>query len=168
MAKDSVVVLTMVGALLTPIVVGASVLQQYYIAEEQVKQTAAIAELRHQIEQGQTARWVDADNIVHNCLANNSDVSCTITNQTEEAVETCVVGKLKQTEGGDSSLSSLVICTGRLAPHETKNLSSPWLHGFAKDICHSTDRFGDKVLDWSVCRFSSEGVSSSALATMPK
>jgi hypothetical protein len=169
MSRDPILVLTMIGAMLTPAVVGAATWGLLHNdAEIQAKQTAAIEALRRQVEQSQSAQWVDARSTAHNCYADNSNVSCTITNPGTEAITTCIVGKLKQKKASGVSLSSLVMCTGRLGPRETRNVSSPWTGGFARDICNSADRWGNEVLDWAACSFDVEGVGLPAIELMSK
>jgi len=171
MSRDTVQVLTMIGALLTPVAIGGAgwiLLRNDAIA--QAKQTAAIDGLRHELEKSRSSVWVDSSNTVHNCYADNSSITCTVTNVREDAITTCLVGKLSQKKASGVSLSSLIMCTGRVGPRETRNISSPWSGGFARDICNSADRGGISMLDWQACNFSIEAVGIPALdaaATKP-
>lgn len=100
--------------------------------------------------------WVASDDLTHNCHANDSGVTCTVTNLHPEAVTTCLRGKLAQKKASGATLNSLVICTGWLGPRDTRTVSAPWVGGFAKDLCNSTDRWGNQVLDWEACNFTTE------------
>lgn len=134
--------------------------------------TAALDSIRKQLEKSSASTWVGANDTVNNCYADNSSVTCTVTNMRGEAITTCLRGKLAQKKATGVALSSLVICTGRLGPRETKSTAAPWVGGFARDICHSTDRWGNEVLDWEACTFTTEPVDvaapEKALAARPE
>jgi hypothetical protein len=170
MSRDPIQVLTMIGAMLTPIAIGVSAWLLLRSGDTaHAKQIAAIDALRHQFEQSRSSVWVDAGSTAHNCYADNASISCTVTNIREEAITTCLMGKLSQRKASGVSLSSLVMCTGQLGPRETRNVSSPWTGGFARDICNSLDHWGNSILDWQACNFNIEAVGIPALeAVAPK
>jgi hypothetical protein len=125
------------------------------------EQASALEALRREIKSTTASTWLDAQETAHNCYADNTSVTCTVTNLRDEPITTCLAGKLAQKKAGGVTLSSLTVCTGRLGPRETRTATAPWVGGFARDICHSVDRWGNLVLDWEACRFGAEPVKLS-------
>lgn len=111
------------------------------------------------------APWVASQQVHHNCLSDRSDVTCTFTNLSEMPISTCVRGLLTQKGAPGVKLESLILCTGKLNPGETRAVSGPWSGGFADDICFKQNDFG-KSLDWSKCVFDSEPVDLPSLRRM--
>lgn len=106
----------------------------------------------------QISERLPLSHIAHSCNASNTSVECVFTNSSMRAVSTCFVGKLGKRKG-EGTLRSLPACTGRLEPNSTKMVSSFWIGGFAKDLCSSTTRWGNDVLDWTTCAFDVESVT---------
>jgi hypothetical protein len=131
--------------------------------EQEAKDLVAI---RDELRAAQTTPVVDLRATPHTCLANNSETTCTVTNPTDAAFATCFRGTITQKKARGVHLSSLVGCTGRIAPHESRTVSVPWSGGFAKDVCSSSNRFGTEMLDWEVCDFMQEPVDDDALAKL--
>jgi hypothetical protein len=109
-------------------------------------------------------KWEDESSVPNNCYANNSDISCTFTNNRAYPVATCVQGTLSPNDASGVRLVSLPMCTGKLMPAETRTVSAPWVGGFAKDLCYRENAYG-KTLDWAKCKFSSDAVNLSAAVT---
>jgi len=100
--------------------------------------------------------WVGAEGVPHTCYSDRTNVTCTFTNVSDRDVQTCTRALLRQKEATGIKLESMIICTGRLRPGETRNVVGPWVGGFADDICYSEKPYVGKLLDWSKCTFSSE------------
>lgn len=98
--------------------------------------------------------WVPSGQVANNCMSDRTTVTCTFTNLSDKPISTCVRGKLFQKAAPGVKLDSLVMCTGRLNPTESRVVTGPWLGGFADDICYKQNDFG-KLLDWSKCEFDS-------------
>ncbi len=122
-----------------------------------------VGKVEAQLVKQQTSTWTPAKDILHNCLASNDQATCTVTNMRDEAITTCVRGVLTKRDAAGASLSSLPMCTGRLAPRETRTVSVPWSGGFARDLCSKKTYYGE-TLDWEQCRFSTEPVDPKTLA----
>lgn len=99
--------------------------------------------------------WVKVQEVHHNCYTDRTNVTCTFTNLSDRDVQTCTQGTLRQKEAVGVKLESVVICTGRLRPGETRSVSAPWVGGFADDICFKENAYG-KTLDWGKCSFDTE------------
>lgn len=110
--------------------------------------------------------WVNADLLTHNCHAGNSGIECTFTNTDEIDAITCLRGILSQKKANWVKIKSLPICTGKIKPQHTVTISSPWVGGFAKDICFSTNRLDMRVLDWEACNFIAEPIEKAKLRTI--
>ncbi|HVY46740.1 MAG TPA: hypothetical protein VHB21_12720 [Minicystis sp.] len=118
---------------------------------------AKLEKLREQVGHLESAPWVKAATVQNTCVATNNEATCTATNIGEQPVAICMRGRLKK-KSADISVKSLTMCSGRIAPHETKQFSAPWAGAFARDLCSSKSQFGTELLDWSVCEFSTEPV----------
>ena len=116
-----------------------------------------IGEVKQEIIDGRAAKFVAFESTTHSCRAINSEASCSITNATDEPIVTCWEGQLVLKSAIGVSIKTLPVCTGRIAPRETRALDAPWLQAHADTICKSAGRFGD-TLDWSVCDFKLAGV----------
>ena len=164
MPKDTTQTVTAVGVVVISLAIGAST---WILAREaralRAENTAAVEGVRRQLDAAKTSRWVSLEATVNNCYADNTNVVCTVTNVLNEAITTCVQGRLTQKKASGVKLLSLTICTGRLGPRETRNLTAPWLGGFARDICHSSDGSGHEYLDWQACDFMTDAVDLPAL-----
>ncbi|HTA88566.1 MAG TPA: DUF4339 domain-containing protein [Polyangiaceae bacterium] len=101
--------------------------------------------------------WVPAAQVSSNCITDRTTVTCTFTNLSETAVSTCLRGRLVQKGAPGVKLESLIMCTGKLHPAESRVVTGSWLGGFADDICFKQNDFG-KILDWSKCEFDYEPV----------
>ena len=98
--------------------------------------------------------WISSKEVANNCMTDRSTVTCTFTNLSDKPISTCVRGKLFQKAAPGVKLDSLVMCTGRLNPTESRVVTGPWIGGFADDICYKQNDYG-KLLDWSKCEFDS-------------
>jgi hypothetical protein len=101
--------------------------------------------------------WVPTAQVSNNCITDRTTVTCTFTNLSETAVSTCTRGRLVQKGAPGVKLESLIMCTGKLHPAESRVVTGSWLGGFADDICFKQNEFG-KSLDWSKCEFDSAPV----------
>jgi len=146
----------------TAILVGVVVYLTWHHGREghalQVEMAASLESVRRQVEANAASTWLDSKSVINNCYADNSNVTCTVTNVRRDPITTCLRGKLTQKKEGGVSMHSLVICTGRLEPRQTRTTAAPWMGGFARDLCYSTDRWGNDVLDWQACSFTTESV----------
>lgn len=98
------------------------------------------------------ARFVASKDLLTSCVAVDAEARCSFTNATDATVATCVQSKVAQKKASGVAISSHPICSGPLAPFETKNISAHWIGGFARDICNR--KIGDtEVLDWDQCEF---------------
>jgi hypothetical protein len=118
---------------------------------------ASVGALQKDLEGARSSRWVAyrGAGLVSTCHAYDNAVKCVVTNVTDEALTTCVYGTLNRTAASESkskATESMPACTGRLAPHETRELEVPWLRGNAKDVCGAKTYYGT-TLDWSTCEF---------------
>lgn len=160
-----------VGALATPVVLLASMIVDWRRhIDSQAKAAADSANVRQDIQSvrdevrvGHAATWVSTRDVVSNCYAFNDRFECTVTNVKDEPIAACWVGRLAQKQGG-GTMSSIPLCTGRVGPRQTRQVSVPWQRGNAKDICNSPGRFGPE-LDWDVCTFSGEPLDPSPAAS---
>ena len=118
----------------------------------------AIKAMEAAISSSSRGELVDAKELVPNCVGENFMASCTLTNLSNRPVATCIRSRLSQKRASGVELKSQVLCSGRIGPLETKTISGPWIGGAARDICNSTDRFGNEVLDWQACNFTNEAV----------
>jgi hypothetical protein len=125
--------------------------------EMQVSQAEAIRQLQQEIRGQKESTTVEFRSIPNECIANNTEFSCTFTNLSDKPVSTCARGLLTQKEAKGVRLASLPACTGRLEPQQTRTVSAPWNGGFAKNICSTPGRFGDQ-LDWEKCEFTTEPI----------
>lgn len=103
-----------------------------------------------------TATFVGLDKIELNCLATNNEITCFATNRTGDAMQTCLRGKLAKKQANALAVYSLPLCTGRLEQFETRTISAPWKGAFAKDLCNSKSAYGNELLDWNECDFTTE------------
>ena len=169
MARDTFQVVAAVGILLVPVAIGVSTWTLVRESRAGRAENLAAAEMiKKQFEFERASTWLRLEDTVSNCYADNTSVTCTVTNVRNEAITTCLEGKLTQKKASGVKLLSLVICTGRLGPRETRNASAPWLGGFAKDVCHSSDGNGHEYLDWQACDFSASAVDLPALELAAK
>jgi hypothetical protein len=136
------------------------------LREAHDREAQARGAIRDEIRATQAFTLVDLRTTPHTCLANNSETSCTVTNPTSAPISTCFRGTITQKKARGVHLSSMVGCTGRITPYESRTVSVPWSGGFAKDVCSSTNRFGTEMLDWEVCDFMQEPVENDALAKL--
>lgn len=113
-------------------------------------------------DRSQATNWIDEKHTVNNCHADNEGVTCTITNVLSSPITTCLEGSIRQKKATGLALKSLLMCTGRLAPRETRTMSVPWLGGFAKDLCNKENQFG-QILDFSECTFDTAGIDLPAI-----
>lgn len=87
-----------------------------------------------------------------NCSANNTGIDCAFTNISARPIVTCLIGTIRKTGASGVGLSSMPLCSGPIAPFETRNVSAHWTGGFAKDLCNT--KLGDtEILDWTKCDF---------------
>lgn len=91
--------------------------------------------------------------ISSSCAGLNNEMECTFTNTTQEFVTVCVTGKVTNKKSPGISLSSMMLCSGRLEPLATRRMAVPWLRGRAIDLCNSPGYGGSKQLDWDQCEF---------------
>jgi hypothetical protein len=102
-------------------------------------------------------KWVRARDTANDCYARNQTFECTVTNATDEAIEACFVGVLAQKKGG-GTMRSFPLCTGRVAPRETRQVSVPWERGTAADICNKLVYGDNKILDFDACDFNTQAI----------
>lgn len=122
-----------------------------------VEQDEKLSLIQEQLEQANgVGTWVAVQDVHHNCYTDRTNVTCTFTNLREQPVQTCTRGMLRQKEAAGIKLESVVICSGRLQPGETRTVFGPWVGGFADDVCYSEKPYVGKSLDWSQCAFTSE------------
>jgi hypothetical protein len=133
-------------------------------AHEQEEQ--ALAAIRDAVRGASSATWIGLKASHHVCLADNSATTCVVTNPTDAPIATCFRGTLTQKKARGVHLTSMVACTGRIGPHETKSVAAVWSGGFARDVCSSTNRFGTEMLDWEQCEFAEDPVELDALARL--
>lgn len=160
-----------VGALVTPAVLTTAMIVDWRRhVDAQLKAASDFATLerdiqavRDEVRVGNAVSWVATRDVISNCHAFNDRFECSVTNVKDQPVAACWVGKLAQKEGG-GSMSSTPLCTGRVGPRETLQVSVPWSRGHAKDICSSSGRFGPE-LDFSVCEFSAQSFDPPASAS---
>ena len=107
-----------------------------------------------------SAVFVTPDKTEINCQATNSEINCSTTNRGVEPVQTCVRGKLSKKQANAIAVYSLPLCTGRLGQFETRTLSAPWKGAFAKDLSSSKTAYGNEILDWDECDFTTEPVGA--------
>lgn len=113
---------------------------------------AAVAGLATTLAVRRSARYVSSKDILTSCIANNSEAVCSFTNTSSAVVTTCVQSKVTQKKASGVALASHPVCSGPLAPFETKNVSAHWVGGLVKDICNK--KIGDsEFLDWDQCEF---------------
>jgi hypothetical protein len=113
---------------------------------------SAIADVGARVDAASAAELVDLKKTRFNCYADNTEMTCTITNMTDKPLTTCLRGKLAQKDAAGVTMASIPVCTGRIPPLTTRTLTSPWSGGFAKDMCHNAIGY----LDWGACTFTSE------------
>lgn len=124
-------------------------------AELRMKLFEVIAELKVANAQPQ---FVPAEQVQHSCSADRHGVNCTFTNTSRVgSVVTCAKGTLKS-KAGSGKLESVMLCTGKLDPMQTRAVQAPWGGGFADDLCYSENRWGHVNLDWTKCLFETHGV----------
>lgn len=98
------------------------------------------------------APYVSSSDVHNNCTSDRTMVTCTFTNLLEKPITTCAQGVVRQKESPGVQLKSLIMCTGKLYPLESRVVTGPWVGGFADDICYRENAYG-KILDWSKCKF---------------
>ena len=103
------------------------------------------------------APWTSDTHVHKNCYTDRTNVTCTFTNLGQTPVTTCTKGKLVQNADSGLTLETVVMCTGKLGPAETRVIVGPWVNGFADVICYKEGNYG-KVLDFSKCTFGTEAV----------
>jgi hypothetical protein len=131
--------------------------------EGREQEAHSLASIRDEVRAAQASTLVDLMATPHTCLANNSETTCTVTNPTSAPISTCFRGTITQKKARGVHLSSMVGCTGRIGPYESRTVSVPWSGGFARDVCSSTNRFGTEMLDWEQCEFTQDHVENDAL-----
>lgn len=93
---------------------------------------------------------VSLKDVLHDCSADNSDVTCTFTNPHDKAIVTCFVGTAERT-GSTISVHTIVACTGRMEPRSTSTVRVPFEGARVSHIC---PRDGYPSLpDWDKCEF---------------
>lgn len=85
----------------------------------------------------------------HGCVATMSEVTCVLTNLTEETIGTCVQGLIQQKDAAGVRLYSKPMCSGPVQPRTTVTKASYWDGGRAIDLCKDARGF----LDWDKCDF---------------
>jgi hypothetical protein len=132
------------------------------LANVAAERLPAIDERLRSIDDAERARsaatFVTPDKTEINCIATNNEVTCSATNRAAAAVQTCVRGKLAKKQANALAVYSLPLCTGRLGQFETRTISAPWKGAFAKDLCNSKTAYGNELLDWNECDFTTEPV----------
>lgn len=125
--------------------------------EDRARQEQALAAIKDEVHASGAMAVVNAKDTIFNCLASNTEITCTITNLSAEPMATCVQGSLTQKRASGIKLTSLPVCTGRMGKLETKTLQAHWKGGFAKDIC-TREGGGILALDWDQCEFRSDPI----------
>jgi GYF domain 2 len=110
-------------------------------------------------------KWVPQNEVHNDCYTDRTNVSCTFTNLGETPVTTCTRGKLSQKAAPGIKLETVIMCTGKLYPAETRVVVGPWVGGFADDVCYKQNDFG-KSLDFSKCIFDNETIDLPTLRKM--
>jgi hypothetical protein len=157
--------MTAIGSVLSPIVLIVCAALAWRVHEADLLRSQsdasalqnAVAGVASAVQATTAVKWVRSRDTANNCYATNQRFECTVTNAREEAIEACFVGILSQKKGG-GSMRSFPLCTGRIAPRETREVSVPWERGSASDICNKLTYGDTRVLDWDSCDFTSEGV----------
>jgi hypothetical protein len=110
-------------------------------------------------------KWMPQNEVHNDCYTDRTNVSCTFTNLGETPVTTCTRGKLSQKAAPGIKLETVIMCTGKLYPAETRVVVGPWVGGFADDVCYKQNDFG-KSLDFSKCVFDNETIDLPTLRKM--
>jgi len=103
--------------------------------------------------------WREPKAVHHSCDKNNTTVTCTFTNLAKVPVHTCMRGGLVRKGEQAKKLESVVLCSGRLDPAETRVITVPWVGGVADSICSRETAYQVKKLDWETCRFTMDPVN---------
>jgi hypothetical protein len=144
------------GALLTPLTIGGTIFAVVQLGDRsRLQQEIKFDQVVRELHDARAATWIDATSVHHNCLATNAEITCTFTNGPQTPISTCVRGSLTNKKNKELAVTSMIICSGRLAPLETKTVSAPWAGGFARDVCSTVRAYIGETLDWSKCDFSS-------------
>ena len=125
---------------------------------------AALADASTAVRAASAVTWARGRDTMHNCEATNQRFKCAVTNTADQPVEACFLGVLAQKRGA-GTLRSFPLCTGRVAPRETRSLSVPWESGSADDICNKLVFGSTKVLDFDACDFDLEPIDPVAQAS---
>jgi hypothetical protein len=128
----------------------------YFANEAHKTHLAQLGALTQEVQRAHApGRFLSLDEVANNCVSDKDSTSCTFTNLGSEPIFTCGQGVLQNKEVPALHLKSLVLCSGRLDPGETRTVDAPWVGGFADDICNKENSFG-KILDFSKCTFQVE------------
>lgn len=147
-----------VSSTLTPLLCLVAIALVVLVFWDTRKQHAELLTAIHSLQEDASGDWLDAERVTKHCNAEGDGMTCTFTNTGDRPIRTCAKGVLSRKDNPSLKLYSATLCTGRLDVAETKNLSAPWMDGFADDICYSPNELGQKILDWSNCKFTTEGV----------
>lgn len=132
--------------------------------EAELERATLISEmlsLREEIRSTQAATVAGKDDVAQSCRTSGIEFMCTWTNRVDRPVSVCARGRLSRPDIENAKSRSMVACSGRLGPRETKSVSVPWAGFDPKTICFTTGRFG-KELDFSVCDFKVETIDPAA------
>jgi hypothetical protein len=165
---------TAIGAVLTPLAIVACAVCAWKAHEADVLQSkadmvalqTALADVSAAVRSTTAVTWVHARDTANNCRATNQRFECTVTNATDQPVEACLAGTLAQKKGG-GTMRSFPLCTGRIAPRETREISVPWERGSAADICNKLTYGDTRVLDFDACDFDMQPIDPSGTGTTP-
>ena len=87
--------------------------------------------------------------LAHSCYANGQDMTCHITNLSNDPVAVCVQGLVSQKKSAGVRLYSIPVCSGPIGPRSTHEIVGSWKDGSPRDICKGA--YG--MLDWDNCNF---------------
>jgi len=156
---------TAIGAVLTPLAIVACAVLAWKVHEEDAISAkadtaalrAAMIDVAAAVRSTTAVTWVRARDTANNCHATNQSFECVITNASDQPIEACFVGVLAQKKGG-GIMKSFPLCTGRVAPRETREVSVPWARGSAADICNKLTYGDNRILDFDACDFDTEAI----------
>jgi hypothetical protein len=154
-----------VGALIWRVVI-LEAIQRDQLARLSVLESRGQAVISELSKINAAGEWRSSDLVHNSCYTDRTNVTCTFTNLDDFPVNTCTRGKLVQKEAPGVNLQSVIMCTGRLNPSETKVLNAPWVGGFADAICYKENAYTGRLLDWSKCEFATEPVDIQAVRRM--
>ncbi len=125
----------------------------YWTQKAHARSLEGLAGLRDEVRAlGVPGAAVELEAVEHECHSDRDSTDCTFTNRSDKRVRTCAEGLLQNKEVPALRLATIPLCSGTLAPGETRTVSAPWSGGFADDICSKENAFG-KSLDFSKCSF---------------